>query len=171
MRDNTAELAAILQRIDAAHDSFMQALAALSGAQTTAPLQDGSTVKDLLAHVAFWDGRFMFAMQPEPPDAFRLAPPEIADIPYREIIQWADAVNARIRQRNQHRPFGDVKHNFERNWERMWAFLQQLTPHDVFDGDGLSAVIGMPFEPFMRGIYDHYEEHAEELRHHRAHSS
>jgi hypothetical protein len=46
----------------------------------------------------------------------------------------------------------------------MDAFLHALTPHDVFDSDGLSAVIGMPFEPFMRGIYEHYEEHAEELR-------
>lgn len=165
MSAHTSELAAIVKRIDAAQQSFVQALSSFSDEQmTTTRMADGSTVKDMLAHVSFWDRRFMHAMQPEPPDAFRLATPEIADIPYKEHMQWADAVNARIRQLNQHRSLDEIRREYEQNWIRMDAFLHALTPHDVFDSDGLSAVIGMPFEPFMRGIYEHYEEHAEELR-------
>jgi len=165
MHSSADELARIVQRIDAAQQAFIQALSALSDEQTTdARMDDGSTVKDLLAHVAFWDKRFMHAVQPEPPDSFRLAPPEIADIPYNEDMRWADAVNARVRQLYQQRAFDEIKRDYEQNWVRMDTFLKALTPHDVFDVDGLSAGIGMPFEPFMRGIHEHYEEHAEALQ-------
>lgn len=156
---------AIVKRIEAAHQCFVQALSSFSDEQmTTTRMSDGSTIKDLLAHVAFWDKRFMHAVQPAPSNAFRLTTPEIADIPYREDMQWADAVNALVRQLYQDRSLSEIKREYEQNWLRMDAFLKALTPHEVFDPDGLSAAIGMPFEPFMRGIYEHYEEHAEELR-------
>jgi len=165
MSTQTDEIAGILQRIDAAHQSFIQMLYALSDEQMTDMiLEDGSTIKDLFAHFAFWDKRFMHAVQPEPPDVFRLVPPEIADIPYNEDMRWADAVNARIRLLYQHRTLAEIRREYEQNWIRMDAFLKALTPHDVFDSDGLSAAIGMPFDQFMRGIYEHYEEHVEDLR-------
>jgi hypothetical protein len=172
MSAHTSELDAILKRIDAAQQSFVQALSLFSDEQmTTTHMEDGSTIKDMLAHVSFWDRRFMHAMQPEPPHAFRLVTPEIADIPYYEDMRWADAVNARVRRLNQDRAVAEIRREYEQNWILMAAFLDALTPHDVFDSDGLSALIGMPFEPFMRGIYEHYEEHAEELHKHRAQST
>lgn len=164
MSDNAAELTAILQQIDAARQSFTQTLASLSDAQMTVPMQDGSSVKDLLAHVAFWDRRFIHALQPEPPNAFRLVPPEIADIPYREDMRWAEVVNARIRQLNAQRSLADIRRDFEQTGSRLDLLLRELTAHDVFDENGLSAVIGMSFEEFMRGIYEHYEAHAGDLR-------
>ena len=165
MSAQTDELAAILARIDAARQAFAHALAALSDAQMNAVrFDDGSTLKDLLAHFAFWDQRFLHAVQPEPPDAFRLVPPAIADIPYKEDMHWADQVNARIRQIYAQHTLADVKREFEQTSARMDAFLRAVTPHDVYDKDGLSAALGIPFDEFMRGIYEHYEAHAGDLR-------
>jgi uncharacterized damage-inducible protein DinB len=165
MSAHDVELAAILARIDAARQSFAQSLAALSDAQRAAlRFDDGSTLKDLLAHLAFWDQRFLHAVQPEPPDAFRLVPPAIADIPYNEDMHWADQVNARIRDLYAQRTLASVKGEFEQTSSRMDAFLRNVTPHDVFDPDGLSAAIGMPFDGFMRGIYEHYEAHLGDIQ-------
>lgn len=165
MSAHANELAAILARIDVARQTFAQALASLTDAQMTrAHFDDGSTLKDLLAHFAFWDQRFLHAVQPEPPDANRLVPPAIADIPYKEDMRWADQVNARIRQLYAQRTLADVKREFEQTSARMDAFLHHVTPREVYDRDGLSAALGIPFDEFMRGIYEHYEAHIPELQ-------
>lgn len=165
MGTNEQEFASILARIDAARQSFAQALASLSDAQVTAGrFDDGSTVRDLLAHFAFWDQRFLHAVQPEPPNALRLVPPAIADIPYHEDMRWADQVNARIRQLYAQHSLADVQREFAQTSARMDAFLRGVTLHDVYDENGLSAAIGMPFDEFMRGIYEHYEAHIPQLQ-------
>src|SRR5688572_656935 len=62
-------------------------------------LHHGWSVKDIMAHIAFWDHRLVHALYSESDDAMeRLAPPEIADIPYEDAWQWTDAVNERIFQ-------------------------------------------------------------------------
>ena len=65
-----------------------------------ARLPGGRSGKDLLAHLTFWDHRLLHAIAPQDgPQAFRLAPPLIADIPIDD--QWVDSVNERIFQLNR----------------------------------------------------------------------
>lgn len=157
---------AIVSRIEAAHARFLHAIARLTDAQLQAPvLENGWSVKDVLAHLAFWDGRLLHAVEPEGgPQAFRLAPPLIADIPWDE--QWLETVNERIYTLNRDRALEDVRAEFDATRRRLLAVAASLSAHDVYDPGGLSALLGEPFAPMLLGAYEHYDEHSETLEAH-----
>ena len=161
---------AIVSRIEAAHARFLHAIARLTDAQLQAPvLENGWSVKDVLAHLAFWDGRLLHAVNPQPgPEGgppSRLAPPLIADIPYDE--QWLATVNARIYALNRARTLADVRAEFDATRRHLLRTAAALSPQAVADLDGLTAPLGEPFSTMLLGAYGHYEEHAEELEAHR----
>jgi hypothetical protein len=93
--------------------------------------------------------------------AFRLASSLIADIPYND--HWTDAVNERIYHLNRGRDLAAIKAEFDQTRQRLHRLVSTLSDHDVFDADGLSASIGIPFLRMLTGAYEHYEEHTEEL--------
>jgi hypothetical protein len=154
---------AIVSRIAAAHQHFAAAIAPLAEAQLEAPALDGGwSVKDVLAHIAFWDQRLLHALAPaDGPTAFRLAPPVIADIPFDE--QWLTTVNTRIFDLNRARSLPEIQAELAATQTNLLAAVGALTPHELFDPDGLSALLGEPFAPMVLGAYEHYEEHAETL--------
>lgn len=165
----------ITTRIAAAHARLLAAISPLSDAQMTAPVlgADGWSVKDVLAHLDFWDRRLLHAIEPEEwPEQWqgdetqgsRRFPPPIADIPYDD--GWLEAVNTRIYTRNRHRDLQEVRAAFAATRERLLATAASLSAHDVYDPDGLSAGLGEPFAPMLLGAYEHYEEHAAELEAH-----
>lgn len=156
----------IVARIAAAHQRLLDAVAPLTDAQMQAPvLGDGWSVKDVLAHLAFWDQRLLHAIDPQDGShTSRLAPPIIADIPFDE--QWLATVNARIYALNRQRDLQDVQAELAAMQRRLLAVVASLTLDDVFDSAGLSALLGEPFAPMLLGAYEHYEEHAEELEAH-----
>ena len=41
--------------------------------------------------------------------------------------------------------------------------VSQLSIDDLYNPDGITAMIGQPVAPLILGIYEHYEEHAHEL--------
>lgn len=154
----------IVARIEAVHEQFASALALISDVQLQeVRLAGGRSGKDVLAHLTFWDQRLLHAIAPpEGPDAFRLAPPLIADIPYN--AQWADVVNERIFQINRGREIVTIKDEFARTCVVLGQTVLALTEHDVFDQHGLSALLGEPFLPMLTGAYEHYEEHLADLQ-------
>lgn len=156
----------IVAGVAAAHERFLDVIAPLTDEQLQAPvLADGWSVKDVLAHLAFWDQRLLHAIEPEGgPQVSRLAPPIIADIPYD--VQWLETVNARIYALNRERELQDVLAEFAATRQRLLTIIASLSMHDVFDPDGLSAPLGEPFAPMLLGAYGHYEEHAEYLEAH-----
>ena len=162
---------AIVARIAAAHERLLAAIAPLTDEQLQAPVlgQAGWSVKDVLAHLAFWDGRLLHAVNPQPgPEGgppSRLAPPLIADIPYDE--QWLATVNARIYALNRARTLADVRAEFDATRRHLLRTAAALSPQAVADLDGLTAPLGEPFSTMLLGAYGHYEEHAEELEAHR----
>ncbi len=162
----TIPIDAVVAAIEAAHARFLAAIAPLTAAQLQAPVLDGGwSVKDVLAHLAFWDGRLLHAVEPEGgAQAFRLAPPLIADIPWDE--QWLETVNARIYAVNRNRTLDDVRAEFDATRRRLLAVAASLSAHDVYDPDGLTALLGEPFAPMLLGAYEHYEEHSAELEVH-----
>lgn len=159
---------AIVPRIAAAHERLLAAIAPLTAEQLHAPVlgRDGWSVKDVLAHLAFWDGRLLHAVEPEGgPQASRLAPPLIADIPYDE--RWLETVNDRIFTLNRERDLADVRAEFDATRRRLLRVVAALSPEAVSDLDDLLAPLGEPFLDMLRGASEHYEEHAEELEAHR----
>ncbi len=171
----------ITARIAAAHERLLRAIAPLSPAQMVAPVlgADSWSVKDVLAHLEFWDRRLLHAIQPEAwPEAWwaagpagaadgahvRLLPPPIADIPYPD--GWLEAVNTRIYTRNKDRDLDDVRAAFDRTRARLPAVTSALSAQAVSDLDSLTAPLGEPFSAMLVGAYEHYDEHAEELEAH-----
>ena len=162
-------------RIAAAHERLLTAIAPLSPAQLTAPVlgPDGWSVKDVLAHLEFWDRRLLHAIQAEDwPEHWqdeargsRRFPPPIADIPYDD--GWLEAVNTRIYTRNRDRALADVLAAFDRTRARLLATVAALSPQAVIDLDALLAPLGEPLSTMMIGAYEHYDEHADELEAHR----
>lgn len=165
---NSATVTAVLHRIDVAHQRFEQARLLLTDAQLLAPvLAGGRSGKDLLAHVTFWDQRLLYAIDPDDgPAAFRLAPPVIADIPYDE--HWTDRVNERIWRLQRDQDLAAVTQAYVQTFTQLEQVLHSLSPHDILDPDGLSAVIGIPLLPLIEGVYEHYEEHTPDLERLRA---
>ncbi len=158
-------VAEIVSRIAHAHTRFAEKLALIpDNLLQEARLSGGRSGKDLLAHMTFWDRRLLHAIAPEGgPDAPRLAPPLIADIPYDE--RWLYTVNDRIFTVNQERPLVEVKAAFYATCVELCQTVQTLSEHDVFDPGGLSAPLGEPFAPMVLGAYGHYEEHMPDLEH------
>ena len=161
-----ATIEQIVSRIAAAHQRLVDAIAPLTDDQLQAPvLANQWSIKDALAHLAFWDQRLLHAIAPEGgKDAFRLAPPVIADIPFDE--RWLATVNERIYDLNRLRTLHEVQAEFAATRRRLLTVVSSLTLHDVFDPNGLSAALGEPFAPMLLGAYEHYDEHAEDFEVH-----
>jgi hypothetical protein len=154
----------ILTRIEAAHKQFATALSQINDAQLEeARLPGGRSGKNLLAHLTFWDRRLLHAIAPEEGlHAYRLAPPLIADIPYND--QWADVANERIFHINRDRDIAAIKEEFTQTCSELRHTVSTLTEQDVFDPDGISALLGEPFLPMLTGAYEHYEDHIRDLQ-------
>lgn len=139
-------------------------LAKLSDELMTAPtLEGGWSVKDVLAHIAFWDDRLVYAVHPPSGARNPLAPPQIEDIPYGP--EWLEAVNTRVYRLNHERPLDEVRRDFEQAYTRLQDTVRGASDHDLLDPDGLTRRWGFPAMEMFDGIREHYAEHAEALEH------
>lgn len=154
---------AIMTRIEQAIQRVVQAIAPLSPAQLVAPhLAGGRSVKDLLAHMAWWDQWLLYTLPPDPAMSPRpSAPPLFDQIPPGD--QWAEKMNAKVHTYNQSRPLAMIQAEFTATYPQLLQRVSHLTLADLYDPAGLSAAIGHPVAPLVLGIYEHYEEHAHEL--------
>lgn len=156
-------MAEIMTRIEQAVQRVVQAVIALSPDQMAAPQLAGDrSVKDLLAHITWWDQWLLFTLPADP----RLtqhpsAPPLFDQIPPGD--QWAEAMNAKVHAYNQSRPLAAIQAEFTATYPQLLQRVSLLTLDDLFDPAGLSATMGQPVAPLVLGIYEHYEEHAHEL--------
>lgn len=152
--------AALVVRVQAAFDRFLQAIAAFPADELVAPhLPGGWSVKDVLAHLAWWDQwlLYTFALSARPMPDHR-PPPLFDEIPTDG--QWADRMNARVYEFNRTRDLSEIQAAFEAARQGILQLVQSLSDADIFAADGLSAVLGQPAAPLLLGIYEHYEEHA-----------
>jgi len=152
--------AALVVRVQAAFDRFLQAIADLHADELLVPrLPGGWSVKDVLAHLAWWDQwlLYIFALKARPIPAHR-PPPLFDEIPTDG--QWADRMNARVYEFNRTRGLSEIQAEFEAARQGVLQLVQSLSDADIFAADGLSVVLGQPAAPLLLGIYEHYEEHA-----------
>src|SRR5262245_37675346 len=89
-------IAEITTRIERAMQRVVQAIAALSPAQMLEPrLSDGRSVKDVLAHLTWWDQWLLITL---PGDQNTLSTPItlplVDEIPATD--HWADEMNAKV---------------------------------------------------------------------------
>jgi hypothetical protein len=156
-------MAEIIARIERAMQRVVQAITPLSPAQMLEPrLPDGWSVKDVLAHLTWWDQWLLFTLPadqnaPGPP----ITPPLADQIPPTD--DWADEMNAKVYAYNQSRKLSTIQAEFSATCSQLLLRVSQLSINDLDDPGGIAAVIGQPVAPLILGIYEHYEEHAHEL--------
>ncbi len=161
--DESNSIAEIITRIERAMQRLTQAVDSLSPAQKLEPrLSDGRSVKDVLAHLTWWDQWLLTTLPADP----RLATQPII-LPLADQIpatdHWADEMNAKVYIYNQGRELSVIEAEFAAVRKQLFERVSQMSIEDLYDLDGLGAIIGQPVAPLILGIYEHYEEHAHEL--------
>src|SRR3954447_7593730 len=156
-------MAEIITRIERAMQRLVQAITPLSSAQMLEPrLPDGQSVKDVLAHLTWWDQWLLFTLPPEQNiSRTPITPPLVDQIPRAD--HWADEMNAKVYAYNQPRDLSTIQAEFTASRSQLLQRVSQLSIDDLYNPDGIAAMIGQPVAPLILGIYEHYEEHAHEL--------
>ena len=161
--DAPHSIAEIVTRIERAMQRVTQALHPLSPAQMMEPrLSDGRSVKDVLAHITWWDQWLLVTLP-----ADQTTPIHSIELPLADQIpaedHWADEMNSKVRIYNLHRELSVIEAEFAAVRKHLLERVSQMSIDDLYDPDGMSAIIGQPVAPLILGIYEHYEEHADEL--------
>lgn len=153
----------ILPRIEHAMHRVVQALTQLTPDALSEPrLAGGRTVKDVLAHLTWWDQWLLFTLPTDqttghPP----VKPPLFDQIPAGN--ECAEAMNAKVFAYNQPRALATIQAEFTATREQLRQRVAHLSVADLYDPAGMTALIGQPVAPLILGIYEHYEDHAHEL--------
>src|SRR5215216_1528901 len=153
----------IVTRIERAMQRLTQAIDPLSPAQKLEPrLPDERSVKDVLAHLTWWDQWLLVTL---PANQNTPVQPIILPLAHQipQADHWADEMNAKVRIYNQGRELSVIEAEFAAVRKQLFERVSQMSIDDLYDPDGMSAIIGQPVAPLILGIYEHYEEHAHEL--------
>jgi len=141
-----------LQEIRAGRQGLEELLARLKPEQVEVEnvLYDNWSVKDLLAHLGFWERRAatilkaLQAGQPVPP----LGGPSL------------DEVNAGTFAANHGRPLAEVQAEEGAAYRELLALTESAPEADLFDPQRFSWTQGQPFFDWIEGnAYGHYQEH------------
>ena len=156
-------MAEIIARIERAMQRVVQAITPLSPAQMLEPrLPNGQSVKDVLAHLTWWDQWLLFTLPADQNTAYTpIALPLVDQIPRAD--HWADEMNAKVYAYYQPRDLSTIQAEFTATCGQLLQRVSQLSIDDLYNPDGIAALIGQPVAPLVLGIYEHYEEHAHEL--------
>ena len=146
---NRAEL---LERMRTGRAQLDSALAALTDDQMTATsLPNQWSVKDVLAHLGWWERRvvdiYQSLLQSDKLDA------EAEDLPI-------DEQNARVFAANHQRPLAEVRREEEEAYRDILAVAETAPEADLFDSQRFAEAEGRAFYEWIRSnTYEHYEEH------------
>ncbi len=153
----------ILPRIESAIQRLVQLVTPLSPTQATQPLlAEGRSVKDMLAHLTWWDQWLLITLPPaRNTSALAITLPLADQIPKTE--HWADEMNVKIDAYNNSRTFAVIWADFTTTRDQLLHRVAQISDDDLLNVDSIESMIGQPVAPLIRGIYEHYEEHAHEL--------
>ena len=149
----------VLETIQSAHTSLEELLAPLSERQLcTATLEGQRSIKDILAHIAAWE---------------RLCADSIAELVHGELpslpAEDDDTRNEQIllenRDRSLHEVQGDFRDAYQQLLRQVGVLFQTLPEEDLNDPHRFPWLEGHSLLAFIAGnSYDHYGEHAEQIR-------
>lgn len=155
----------ILPRIKNAILRLQEAVSALPDELMTMPVLDGKrSIKDVIVHLTWWDQWLLTTLPPLPgtnPLSFKL--PLADQIPPGE--SWAEEMNAKVLRYSSDREFSSAWNELQRTCNLLIERVSCLTDTDMSDTSEISAQIRQALAPLITDIYEHYEEHAEEIEH------
>ncbi len=145
------------------HDMLEQVVNSLTPEQLVAPiLDDGWSVKDVLAHIAEWEklmlGWIEAYLRGGAPVRFA---PDFVPTP-DTFQETADRLNQALYEQNRARSLQDVCEDYAATYERVLALLGRLSQQDMFGPNRFPAREGTPLAPTIGGnTFGHYREHRE----------
>lgn len=118
-------------------------------------LANGWSVKDLIAHIGFWENRIV--------NLYNIL--ESGDVPHDPIDSLAlDDLNARVHVDNQLVPLGIVQINELEAYEKLLDIAETAPDDDLFDPQRFVWTEGEPFYKWIEvNTYGHYADHIPEL--------
>jgi hypothetical protein len=146
-----------LQEIRAGRSGLQELLSRLEAdrMETEKALYGNWSVKDLLAHLGFWERRaatILKALQAGEPV------PSLVDSNLDNFN--LDEVNARNFTANHGRPLAEVQAEEEAAYQELLALTEKAPENDLFDPQRFSWTQGQPFFNWIEGnSYGHYQEH------------
>ncbi len=151
MRENGADITGWLNDIVAAWEDFHASYAGLSDQQMQEPAVCGDwSVRDVLAHVAVWDGECLDVL------------PSIAagrDEQTDDEREGIDAFNARKTEELRGMPLGDVRELLDDSHRQLLDYVHGLAPESI------TAENEEAFrERLASDTWNHYPEHAAAIR-------
>jgi hypothetical protein len=148
----------LVQITQASRRALEDQLVGLGDAQLTEPaLDDGWSVKDVLAHVSAWERMFIGWIE-------ALMRGEKPDRPEFFSQEWTDTVNARVYKENRERSLADVRAESQQSYEAILAFINRMSDEDLFDPQRFTWTNGREIAPWLRANADeHYDEHREQI--------
>ena len=111
------------------------------------------TLKDLLGHIAFWSGRAAETLR-------CVCAGRLDDVPIGEGDSWVDEWNEREYNVRKDRSFIEVRTEFLRNYKEANACLDEAPEEKInlkLRGEEVAVY-------FAGDTYEHYREHAEQIR-------
>ena len=146
----------LLEELRAGRERLEATLARVSEEQLTAPGAIGDwSVKDLLAHLIFWEQTPVRALRAE-------ARGERGELPSDESV---DQLNARAVAERRERPPAEVLAEFERSYHELLEVIAPLSDAELNDPSRYAWTEGKPLWRIIAGeSYLHYREHDEEIR-------
>jgi hypothetical protein len=142
----------LLIELYAGRERLRAALAGLPDAAMLDRIDDEWTRKDVIAHLAAWENRWVDLLE-------RL---RRGDWPDDE--PETDALNARFHDAYRERSLGDVRDTEEAAWSRFLAAVESMTDDELFDPRRFGWTQGDPFVEWVTAnASEHIDEHLEQL--------
>jgi hypothetical protein len=153
--------AQVLDSLKTAHAELQAAIDQVGGARLTAPGVVGNwSVKDVMAHITFWE-------QQSTLNGLKGLPRAVDDLP--EGMTWGDEainyLNERAYQMNKNRPLSEIRGDFDESFQEFLQYAQRVSDEQLNDPDRFAWTYGAPLWRFFEADgYNHYREHAEQIR-------
>lgn len=124
-------------------------------------LADGYTVKDILAHVTWWEQRMLELIE----TARRGEPVVGLAAPGEDAQAAVDRVNAQVFDAQRNVPLDEVEARARRSYAQVLETIGDLEDDEVFAETGLRRQFGgSALKLIAEDTYEHYREHVEQLQ-------
>ncbi len=145
----------LLDKVEAAHSEWQQLLSEVGAGRMGEPGVTGEwSVKDIIAHIAAWEGRVLDRMESEATGA----PLEMAG--------WdMDKMNEAFYEHSRERSLEAVLQDAHAAHAHLMDRVQSLSEEALFEGGHFQWTNGDPLCYWIAGnTYEHYDEHAAPIR-------
>jgi hypothetical protein len=144
----------LIESIQAGRASLDARLVGLDEAAMIRPGVQGEwSVKDLLAHLVFWEGGMVENLK-------RAVRGEVPQYPSGEL----DDINAQVFAENRQRPLEAVLAESRQSFEALLAQVQGLPEEDLIDPGRFAWTEGKPLWEYIAGeSFEHIREHLQDL--------